>query len=199
MRRMHLWFAVAVLFSLASCQAFIQPETTSLIHQKLDPIHKPRHTSQLDAGLFGPKETNESKGGYDPSLPKRIIEIPVKTIKTGGLRFALGLHLVGLQNTPDTGSWRANQASETILEMYFRDDSAKFSVVLEDSCIAVDRYGQPSLPYLLQESLILHSVLDELNTLAFEGEIEAENRLFQLEKSSNSIEKARGVLPACPG
>ena len=49
------------------------------------------------------------------------------------------------------------------------------------------------------ESLILHSVLDELNTLAFEGEIEAENRLFQLEESSNAIEKARGVLPARPG
>jgi len=72
-----------------------------------------------------------------------------------------------------------------------------FSVVLEESKIVVDRYGsRPSLPYMLQESVILHKVLDELKELAFGGEgIEEENRLVRLEER-DGIEKAREVLPA---
>ncbi|KAL3781267.1 hypothetical protein HJC23_012817 [Cyclotella cryptica] len=183
-----------LLLFFASCQAFLLPENTPGFVQfshgsnLSQPIK-----SQLGAGLFGPKKANESQG--DLSLGKRIIEIPAKSIKKGGLRFALGLHLIGLQNTPDSGSWRANQQSETVLEMHFKDNSAKFEVVLEDSCIAVDRYGQPSLAYLLQESVILHSVLDELGSLAFGGEVEKENRLLQLDESATTIEKARKVLP----
>lgn len=92
-------------------------------------------------------------------------------------------------------SWRANQESDSVLDMHFKDGSAKFSLVLEDSFIAVDRYGQASLPYLLQESVILHSILDELNGLAFSSEVAIENRLLQLEES-NAIEKARNTLPA---
>eukprot|EP00956_Cyclotella_meneghiniana_P042806 scaffold249324_cov69-Cyclotella_meneghiniana.AAC.3 len=177
---------------MATCQAFVLPENSSGAlgsRYNLNPSHRTIR-SQLRAGLFGSQETNSK----DAAVPKRIIEIPVKSIKKGGLRMVLGLSLIGLQNTPDKGSWQANQASDSILDMYFKDGT-KFSVVLEDSCIAVDRYGQASLPYLLQESVILHSILDELNELASSSEVASENRLLQLEEL-NAIEMARNTLPA---
>ena len=185
-----------LLLCLATCRAFVQP--------KNDVVSAPRHTwspthqeiiktrTQLN-GLFSPKGTTQSND--DAAAPKRIIEIPVNSVKKGGLRMVLGLCLIGLQNTPDTASWKANQASDTVLDMIFKDSAAKFSVVLEDSCIAVERYGQASLPYMLQESVVLHKVLDELNELAFTTEVEKENRLFQLE-DLNAIEEARSTLPA---
>jgi len=80
--------------------------------------------------------------------------------------------------------------------MVFRDNSAMFSITLGDEGISVDRYGTPSLPYLLQESVILHSVLDEINSLANEGDIEVQNRLLQLEESGDAIKEARSTLPA---
>lgn len=179
------------------CQAFL-PQTmnngVSIRHHTWNPCHHSIDT-QLNE-LFGAKGKDESdEGTAAAAVPKRIIEIPIQSVKKGGLRMVLGLCLIGLQNTPDPGSWKANQASDTVLDMIFKDNAAKFSVVLEDSCIAVDRYGQTSLPYLLQESVILHKVLDELNELAFTTEVEAENRLFQLE-DSNAIEEARSILPA---
>ena len=189
---------VGILLASFTCQAFVplgKISGTSLARHenKWTRSIQSTNTPSLAAGLFGPKETKEAE--TDNDLPKRIMEIPVKSMKKGGLRMVIGLCLIGLQNTPDNGSWRANQASDTKLDMYFKDNSAKFSVVLEDSCIAVDRYGQASLPYLLQESVILHSVLDELNELAFSSEVELENRLRQLE-ATNAIEEARSTLPA---
>ncbi|KAL7481047.1 hypothetical protein ACHAW6_006723 [Cyclotella cf. meneghiniana] len=182
-----------LLLLFSSSQAFHLSGNIPGFYQFSHASRQPIHT-QLGAGLFGPDKANEIQ--RDLSLRKRIIEIPAKSIKKGGLRFALGLHLIGLQNFPDSGSWRANQASETVLEMHFKDNSAKFEVVLEDVCIGVDRYGQPSLAYLLQESLVLHSVLDELKSLALEGEVETENRLLQLDEPATAIERARIVLPA---
>ncbi len=114
-----------------------------------------------------------------------------------GLRFALGLFFIGQQGTPVKGSWKANQASDGVLDMYYVDNTAMFSVHLTDKLIWVDRYGQPSLQYQLQESLILHRFLDELQTLAFEGDdIEDENRLVVLTDVENGLEDARAKLPA---
>ena len=172
----------------------LQENSVSNRSRNCAPSHQQKYQTLLHAGLFGPEEAVDPQ--KDSSmLPKRIMEIPVKSIKKGGLRMVIGLCLIGLQNTPDTGSWRANQASNTVLDMIFRDNAAKFSVVLEDSVIAIERYGQASLPYLLQESVILHRVLDELHDLAFNSEVEPENRLLQLE-AVNAIEEARSTLPA---
>mmetsp|Transcript_14679 Transcript_14679/g.31901 ORF Transcript_14679/g.31901 Transcript_14679/m.31901 type:complete len:209 (+) Transcript_14679:85-711(+) len=158
--------------------------------------HELRQITSLNGGLFGGKtENNEEPPGSqtDPSVPTRVLEIPVSSLKKGGLRFTLGLHLVGLQ---DKGTWRPNQASDNVIEMYFKDQSAMFSLVLEDDAIRVDRYGKPSLAYVLQESVVLHSVLAELKALAFEGEIEDASRLLQLEEPRDAIEKAIATLPA---
>ena len=96
----------------------------------------------------------------------------------------------------DKGTWRANENSATKLDMFFKDNSAMFQLVLDNDKIYVDRYGKPSLAYVLQESLVLHSILDEVNKLAYEvDDIEAENRLIQFD-DPYAIEKARSCLPA---
>ena len=71
-------------------------------------------SSSLKSRLFG--SNKEDSQQTDLSKPTRVIEIPVASLKQGGLRFALGLHLIGLQ---DGGMWRANEASSTILDMYY--------------------------------------------------------------------------------
>ncbi len=130
--------------------------------------------------------------------PNRILlfEIPVESIKIGSLRLALGLFLVGKQNTPSPNSWRANQANESTLHMIFRDQSAMISITLKPSAIIVNRHTDgirsPSLVYQLQESVLLHGVLTEIETLAF-GEDGAESRLIELDRAA--IEKARSTLP----
>lgn len=147
-------------------------------------------------GLFGNVFGNK-KEEKDPSLPTRIMDIQCNSVKSGGLRFALGLFLIGQQGTPVKGSWKANQASDGVLDMYYVDNTAMFSVHITDKLVYIDRYGRPSLQYQLQESLILHRFLDEINTLAFEGEdITDENRLIVLSDPENVIQNARDKLPA---
>ena len=145
-----------------------------------------------DGGLFGGKK----KQANDPNAPQPVFQIPVESLKVGGLRFALGLFLIGEQGTPVKGTWQASQASDNKLEMFYMvDQSAMFEVILEDKAISVNRYGTTSLPYLLQESVILHGLLDELHTLAYTEEIDIENRLVQF-KDETVLENAREILPA---
>ena len=112
----------------------------------------------------------------------------------------MGLILISQQNVPEKSTWKANQAGDGLLDMYFMpDQSAMFSVVITETSIAIDRYGAtPSLQYMLQESLLLHTILDELETLAFGGEddIEDENRLVRLKEPQDAINLARETLPA---
>ena len=193
--------SIGILFLfLTTCQAFLSPAGANP-KQKFHINNCPspsryESSTALAGGLFGGLGKKIEEPTPDLTIPMRVLEIPVQSLKKGGLRFVLGLHLIAQQGNPEKGSWRANQSSDTVLDMYFKDNSAMFSVVLEDSQISVDRYGQPSLQYLLQESVVLHSVLDELNSYAFDGEIAEESRLIQLEEPRDAIEKARGVLPA---
>lgn len=148
----------------------------------------------LLGGLFGKKEEKNQ----DPSVPTRVFDLPCNNVKLGGCRFALGLFLIGQQGTPVKGTWMANQANDGVLDMFHTDNTAMFSVVMTERSIAVDRYGlQPSLQYQLQESLVLHRLLDEIQTLALEGEeVEAENRLIVFADPETAVESARSKLPA---
>ena len=186
---------VVMLMAATLCNSFQMSRNHKLTSYRSDSLNPNNRDISLAAGLFGKKAEEPSSSQADASTPTQVFSIPVQSIKPGGLRFALGLHLIGLQNTPDKGSWQANQASDTVLDMKFRDGSAMFSISLGDEGISVSRYGQPSLPYLLQESVILHSVLDEISSLAYEGEIEEENRLLKLQ-DQDSIEEVRSTLPA---
>jgi hypothetical protein len=191
---------VVMLMAAILCDSFQTSRNHKLPSCRSNSLNPNNHRDiSLAAGLFGKKaeepSSSSSSTQADVSTSTQVFSIPVQSIKPGGLRFALGLHLIGLQNTPDKGSWQANQASDTVLDMRFRDGSAMFSISLGDEGISVSRYGQPSLPYLLQESVILHSVLDEINSLANEGDIEEENRLLKL-LDLDSIEEVRSTLPA---
>ena len=148
------------------------------------------------------EDVNGSSGGGKP-----VLEIPATTIKVAPLRFYLQLFMSGdIQNTPTKNSWLTQQGEQDgELQVYYQDGSAMLSIQLNDTSIAVTRKGtSPSLGYQLQESVLLHKLLDELNTVAF-GSEEDENgnekasdpsqRLLQL-ASSNVIEQARETLPA---
>jgi len=124
-----------------------------------------------------------------------LFEIPVDSIKIGSLRNALGLFLVRRQSTPSRNSWRANQDNKNTLYMIFGDQTAMLSIVLKPSAIVVSRHtdgiNRPSLMYQLQESVLLHGILTDLETLAFGKE--AGNEFVKLEKSD--VDKARSTLP----
>ena len=164
----------------------------------------------LFGGLFAGGKNKKDPAAADPywNDPNRgilMFEIPLEAMKVGGLRIALSLHCIGQQNTPNKGTWLARQCDDGVIEMWFNnpDQNGMFSITLTEltggkGTIAVERHGpRPSLVYQLQESLQLHKLLDELETLAFgnDEEVEDENRLLVL-KESDGIESARGKLPA---
>ena len=144
----------------------------------------------LLGGLFG--------GTKDQ--PPTVMEIPAKDVKIGALRFLLQIHLVGMQNKPQPNSWLTKQGSDDSnaeLNIYYGDGTGMLSLQLQEYSIKAVRYGEkPSLQYMLQESVLLHSILDELQNVAFEVEdIDEEKRLLRLADEA-AIDKARAKLPA---
>lgn len=144
---------------------------------------------------YGQSTEGETEEETDPNRTM-LFKIPVESIKIGSLRLALGLFLVGKQNSPSKNSWKANQNNENTLHMIFGDQRAMISIALKPRAIIVSRHTDginlPSLMYQLQESVLLHRVLTELETLAF-GEESEGNRLVKFEKAA--IEEARSTLP----
>jgi hypothetical protein len=168
-------------------------------------------TSALQIGnLFGgifsdenspfPTRTTAKNDDDDASGVKTVLDIPANTIKIGPLKFYLQIFLVGEQNKPVKGSWILNQNDDRgTLDMYYAVDSTgMFSIDLKEYGITVRRYGErPSLQYLLQESVMLHSILDELTQIAFEVDdtIDPSKRLLQF-SDDQVLVKVREVLPA---
>lgn len=150
-------------------------------------------------GLFGNLFGGQAKKEEDQRTtnPKAIMSFPASSVKVGALRFFLQIYLVGEQNKPSKGSWVLSTAAGDTLDMYYKDGTGMFSVDLNESGIEIYRKGQrPSLGYLLQESVMLHGVLDELQQVAFGTEdIDPEKRLIQLTDSA-AINEARKALPA---
>lgn len=121
----------------------------------------------------------------------------MKAIKPGGLRLFLMFYLMGMQNTPDRNSWKADQPTteEYVIDFYFHDRTAMLSIELLEEEITIDRVGTvPSTAYSMQETVILEGILDELHQCAFDESIEEENRLLQLSEPKNAIEEARAEL-----
>jgi hypothetical protein len=127
----------------------------------------------------------------------RVATIPVQEIKPGGLRLFLMFHLIGAQNTPEKGSWRADQPTteEYILDLRYHDHTAILTVTLHPDQITIDRFGStPSTAYMMHEGVIIQGVLDELHQCAFDEAIEEENRLLLLPEPKDAIEKVRDAL-----
>eukprot|EP00980_Cylindrotheca_fusiformis_P027820 scaffold22560_cov135-Cylindrotheca_fusiformis.AAC.31 len=116
----------------------------------------------------------------------------VKSIKRGGLRLFLMFYLMGLQNTPEKGFWRADQPSseDYVLEMRFYDSTGMIIIELMEDQIMITRCGSlPSTAYLIQESFVVQGVLDELELCAFDTSVEEENRLL-IPETRDGIDRA---------
>lgn len=137
--------------------------------------------------------------GRNPVLrgPPTVVDLTAKNVKIGALRFLLQIHLVGIQNQPEPNSWLTKQGDDGDLQIFYKDGTGMLSLQLQEYQIKAVRYGEkPSLQYMLQESVLLHSVLDELEGVALGvEEIAEENRLLQLTEP-DAIQKAREKLPA---
>ncbi len=161
----------------------------------------------LFGNLFGQQESSpnpqRAESNNDNPLVD-VIEIPTKVIKTKPLKFFLQIFFVGIQNTPFKGAWllNANEEVEEYLEVYFSDGTGMLSVQFDESFgLRIQRKGKrPSLQYMLQESVLLHAVLDELEAIAFgegDGDVKDEERLLQFtEENQGILARARAKLPA---
>ena len=168
-------------------------------------------TTALAMGLFGNDAGgsdiniggilgNLMFGGGSSSGLKTVLELPANDVKVGALRFLLSIVLVGEQNKPAPKSWLTKQGEDAgDLQVYYQDGTGMLSIQMQENGITMTRHGQkPSLQYLLQESVLLHTVLDELSSVAFgvnEDGIGAEKRLLVL-ADNDAIDKARRTLPA---
>ena len=157
-----------------------------------------RVSTELAAGgLFGNGNPLASMFGNKEAGPKVMVDIPAKQVKIGALRFLMQIHLVGEQNTPQPQTWLMKDGGEGELDVYFNDGTGMFSIDMSEYQIKITRYGEkPSLQYQIQESVLLHSVLDELHKTAFEvDDIEKDKRLLRL-NDDGAIESARRKLLA---
>jgi hypothetical protein len=129
------------------------------------------------------------------NIPENLLaRNEAKTMKSGGLRLYCNLYLMGLQNTPEKGCWKASQSDNSEVNLRYCDLSGSIIIQFTDDGVTIDRLGSsPSMKYLMHESIILNGFLDELQGIVNGGDIIVENRLLTL-VDSNAIDKARGAV-----
>ena len=208
-------FVVTISLTMTTMSTLVDATTTSVAfvssiptatRTAARPIMTPSKT-QLEADFFknilkgNLQQDDNNNNDANDSLPTTIFRIPAKQVKVGALKFLLQIALVGLSNKPSQGTWFLKQNEADGIDMYFKDGTAMVSLVFTEYSVWAERYGsQPSLQYQLQESVMLHGVLDELEKTAFgtgdEGEtIQDENRLLWL-SDDTLIPSIREGLPA---
>jgi len=185
-----------VLLAASSLSSHVSAFTNPAVSLHHSPV---THKTALNIGnLFGggEKKQQSSSGGQGTT----VVDVQAKEIKVGGLRFFLNIYLVGQCNTPEQGTWLVRQDDDGKLDLYYKDGTGMLSISMAEYEIKAERYGEkPSLKYMLNESVMLHGLLDELNALAFEvDDIEEEKRLIRLNDPGDAIELAREKLPAKP-
>lgn len=174
--------------------------------------------STSGGGLFGRNSGNAAaaKAERTEGVPPKsvlLLELPAEAIKLGALRFLLQIHLVSEQNKPVPKAWLTREVdnndddtndskdNKSTLQVYFMDGTGMLSMELSDAGISIQRLGdKPSLQYVLQESILLHSILDQLEEVVFgdtadEAAIDVDKRLLIL-SDATAIDQARANLPA---
>jgi hypothetical protein len=169
--------------------------------------------NQSDKVDFEDEEEDELPAGTT-----LLLSIPAKRLKLGGLRLFLMFYLMGMQNTPHANAWKAHQPTirgsedgdddKHVLEMYFHDATGMIQIEMiscddigddgqeetNKSQVRVLRCGSvPSTAYLMQESVIVDGILDELQQCAFDGSIAPTDRLV-IPEPITAIEDARRAL-----
>ena len=193
--------AVSALSALRTSSAFQNPIPSShaINQHRQSPTELSVANFNIFGGLFG-GGGNDSSSNNNSNGPNVVVDLPADEVKVGALKFFLQIYLVGEQNKPLPGSWALNQNDENqSIDMYYKDGTGMFSIKINEVSIQISRYGErPSLEYMLQESVFLHGILDEINELAYgtnEDDIEEDKRLIQFADTS-IMEKAREGLPA---
>ena len=144
----------------------------------------------------------------DPDAPKELFTIPIpNNIDVSEMLQTVGAHLASPKT--NNGSWKINMYGEDTLHVLFtRDNSAMFSVEFgveldvesdyTDYSIVVERHTDgrkpASLQYRLQESVMLHNVLDAIlliTTTELSANKEKEQKYF-----NSQVEMARSTLIA---
>jgi hypothetical protein len=165
-----------------------------------------KSSSSLESNLK-PRKVYDAN---DPTSPKELFTLPIPDrVDMNSLFDPIGSYLVSQQNTPSAGSWSIGQYEESTLHALFKDHSAMFSidfgVALDDEATAVhnakggvvverhtDGSKPASLQYMLQESVLLHGLLDHFyNVVIAKGLNGDEKDVFD-----HGLRKARGSLPA---
>ena len=200
-----LAIVLAFFCNVVVIESFTTPtrHITSSIHDKTTSTqHKAGFMDDLSKffdGLGGENNNDEQSdiaeevdGAYVGS--KRIITVPAKSMKAGGLRLYCNLYLMGAQNTPEKGCWKASKADDSEVNLRYKDLSGSIIIRFTEDGITVDRLGSaPSNKYLMHESVILNGFLDELKAIVFDGDISEANRLLTL-VDDNDIEKNRDMI-----
>ena len=106
---------------------------------------------------------------------------------------------MGIQNTPDKGSWRTNFRENSTkgggIDLYYRDQTGALIINLTDTLISIQRLGStPSMQYLMQESVVLNGLLDQLDEIAADQSINESDRLICLKDPGDAILVARETL-----
>jgi hypothetical protein len=155
-----------------------------------------------DLGKFLPSDDDGGEGDEEAKVDDedigctQIINLPVESIKPGGLRLFLILYLMGIQNSPEKGSWSLDQptADEYAVDLYYRDKTAAIMIRFSEHEIQIGRFGSnPSTSFMMQETIVVDGILDELQRLVEEGNIKKEDRLLLL-KNENAIANLREEL-----
>lgn len=145
--------------------------------------------------FFSPDHNNDSGGeGYVGT--SCLVSLPVESIKPGGLRLFLMLYLLGIQNTPEKGTWKIDQPTtdEYVVDLYFHDQTAALMIQLAGEQVTISRMGsRPSTAYIMQETVVLDGILEELQRMATEYNVKREDRLILL-KDDKDITSAREAL-----
>jgi hypothetical protein len=192
-------FFMATLAALSSqcCSAFNPSQLQSVSPARSSTcVSPPRSSTSLQAGLFGKSDFLDGLLGKKEEGPKTVLDLPASDVKVGALRFLLNIHLVGICNKPEPNSWFTREMEYGILNIYYQDGTGMLSLELTEDSIKAIRYGEkPSLLYVLQESILLHSILDEISEVAFDVEAEQKKRLLNFPDDS-VVQTARDLLPA---
>ena len=84
---------------------------------------------------------------------------------------------------------------EYVIDFMFHDRTGLLTLTLNDDEITIDRTGAtPSNAYMMQETVIVQGVLDELQAMATDENVAEKDRLLLLLKPEECIDKVRGEL-----
>jgi len=143
---------------------------------------------------------DNNKGGDENETTVELFTIPFKSIKVGALRLLLTLHLMGQQNTPTKGSWKCRQQDDNhVVMQYMVDETSDTCLIIgiSEKGVHVERRGTlaPSMKFLMQESILLQGLLEELDHVIYSGDLQESDRLMVLKYPIDGLDKARENLP----